>query len=297
VRGKTARYNHCNLIEKSRIPEGRAGVRVEQEETMRRGTCAHFRIVARVRTAGWLAAVLAFTLIVTSCASRPHTASRPPDAASETPPSPVAQPKDSIPAFEWPPPRPSAQYVLPRSVFGDGTRELLFADIDRILVDALRAGGYNERSYYSVPDGFALATRIEQISADGSPKVPPARFALQPEAVSLLRPMDYLRALLKGVPGYYRVIVFIVTEQPFTASGQAPSEEVATGWVSSGVNVLPRQLGARRFTSDVHCTALIYEFERQPGSDASATKFALPGRLDAMTHLTRSGIWSGLHAR
>ncbi len=198
-----------------------------------------------------------------------------------------------MPAFEWPPPRASEEYVLPRSVFGDESKAKLFSDVDRVLISALSAGGYSSRNYYSVPNGFALATRIEQINDDGSPKMPPARFALEPEPVSMLRPMDYLKALLKGVPGYYRVIVFIVTDTPFQASGERPTEEQATAWVSSGVNVLPREVGDLPFTRYVNCTALVYEFMREPGADSNATRFAMPGRLDAMTHLVKSGIWGG----
>lgn len=215
----------------------------------------------------------------------------------EPTPQPVsAEPAYSMPAFQWPPPRASEEYVLPRNVFGDGSRALIFLDVDRILVAALNAGGYTARSYYSVPKGFALATRIEQINQDGTPKMPPARFALEPEQVSVFRPMDYLKALLNGVPGYYRVIVFILTDTPFQASGAKATEAQATAWVSSGVNVLPRTIGDLPFTRDVNCTALVYEFMRKPGADSDATEFAMPGHLDAMTHLQKSGIWRGFQA-
>jgi hypothetical protein len=218
--------------------------------------------------------------------------------APPPPPPPVSgQPSAPVPAFQWPPPKASEEYVLPRSSFGDGSRPRVFSDVDRILVAALSAGGYTARSYYSVPNGFALATRIEQINDDGTPKIPPARFAIEPEPVSILRPMDYLKALLKGVPGYYRVIVFIVTDTPFQTSGKSPTEAQATEWVSSGVNVLPRAIGVLPFTPDVNCTALVYEFTRKPGADSDATRFDGPGRLDAMTHLVKSGIWRGFGQR
>ena len=229
---------------------------------------------------------------------RPKQRAKPPQAADVHPPPPppvAARPAAPMPAFQWPPPQASEEYVLPRSVFGDESMAKNFSDVDRVLVAALDVGGYSARNYYSVPNGFALATRIEQINGDGSPKMPPARFALEPEPVSMLRPLDYLRALLKGVPGYYRVIVFIVTDTPFQASGERPTEAQATAWISSGVNVLPREIGDLPFTRDVNCTALVYEFLRKPGADSDATEFATPGRLDAMTHLVKSGIWRGLH--
>lgn len=224
------------------------------------------------------------------------TYSAAPDGHAPKPQPVSAEPSYSMPAFQWPPPRASEEYVLPRNVFGDGSRTLIFSDVDRILVAALNSGGYTARSYYSVPKGFALATRIEQINQDGTPKMPPARFALEPEQVSVFRPMDYLKALLNGVPGYYRVIVFILTDAPFQASGAQATEAQATAWVSSGVNVLPRTIGDLPFTRDVNCTALVYEFMRKPGADSDATEFAMPGHLDAMTHLQKSGIWRGFQA-
>ena len=219
--------------------------------------------------------------------------------ATATPPPPLVTPPAttaSLPPFEWPPPQPSEQYVLPRSVFGAPSAELQFADVDRVLVSALGAAGYSERSYYAVPDGFALATRIEQIDADGTPKPPPARFALDPQPVSMWRFNDYFQALIKGVPGYYRVLVFVLTDASFRASGQRPSEAQAIAFVSAGDNVLPPEVGALPFAPAVNCTVLIYEFTRQPGAD-SAAQFAQPGRLDAMTHLVKSGLWTRLSGR
>jgi hypothetical protein len=224
--------------------------------------------------------------------------------ATAAPPPPPPAPTvtasenaDSLPTFEWPPPQPSEQYVLPRNVFGDPSADLHFADIDRVLVSALGSAGYSERSYYAVPDGFALATRIEQIDADGTPKAPPARFAIDPQPVSMWRFKDYFQALLKGVPGYYRVLVFILTDAPFRASGQRPTEAQAIAFVSAGANVLPPEVGALPFAPAVNCTVLIYEFTRKPGADSDATQFAQPGRLDAMTHLVKSGLWTRLSGR
>jgi hypothetical protein len=219
--------------------------------------------------------------------------------AAATPPPLVTTPATtaSLPTFDWPPPQPSEQYVLPRSVFGAPSADLHFADVDRVLVSALGAAGYSERSYYAVVDGFALATRIEQIDADGTPKPPPARFALDPQPVSLWRFNDYLQALIKGVPGYYRVLVFVLTDASFRASGQRPTEAQAIAFVSAGANVLPPEVGALPFAPAVNCTVLIYEFTRKPGADSDATQFAQPGRLDAMTHLVKSGLWTRLSGR
>ena len=75
-----------------------------------------------------------------------------------------------FPQFPWPPPKPSALYVIPRGLLVDkefgGTPNL--ADIQGKLTDALDGAAYYERSYYSVPGGFAMVTRMERIRQDGT---------------------------------------------------------------------------------------------------------------------------------
>src|SRR5579863_7649802 len=167
-----------------------------------------------------------------------HRAKRPtdsePDHSDESPPpppSPSPQPKSParppVAAFPWPPPQASSRVLLaawPRS-----PQMRLFGDIDARLTAALQPKGYAERSYYSVPGGFALVTRLEQIYSDGRSMPPPARFSAR-----LLPPSrftDYIRALFTADPGYYRVIVFIVTDQGFSEGAQGPSQGDADKWL------------------------------------------------------------------
>lgn len=119
-----------------------------------------------------------------------------------------------IPSFPWPPPAASADEVIPRATLEQGAIPKSLGDVEARLASALRANGYVERSYYAVPDGFALVTRLEQIGSDGTSKPPPGRWSLSSRSASDFTLSDYVRALFTADPGYYRVIVFRFHRHP-----------------------------------------------------------------------------------
>lgn len=206
-------------------------------------------------------------------------------------PHPVkaAPPPAGLPSFPWPPPNASASEGIPNELLAGSSQLQSLGDVNTRLVSALEKNGYSERNYYAVPNGFALVTRLEQIEPDGRPKADPDRWSPNsPEFRSL---GAYLRALFTANPGYYRVIVFIVTDVPFAESDKKVSEEEAIHWLHAGLNQLPQEISGRAYTKDVASTALIYEFQKEQGKDAQLDE---PSRLGAHEHLTHSGIWSAL---
>lgn len=207
----------------------------------------------------------------------------------ETPFTPPPHPL--LPHFPWPPPRASTSRVLP--AWPLGPHMSTFGDIDLKLTSALDAKGYAERSYYSVPGGFALITRLEQIYQDGRSKLPPDRFSV--ELLPATNFPDYLFALFHANPGYYRVIVFIVTDQLIVQEPNAPAQSDVTGWLAAGANILPDPIASQRLTQTVRCTALIYEFEN-PGTDHSQLAHSIPSTADAVAQLRRAGLWLALQA-
>jgi hypothetical protein len=194
-----------------------------------------------------------------------------------------------IPTFPWPPPPASANEVLPNSMFEKRAPLKTLGNVNDALLSGLRRTGYFEKSYYSVPDGFALATRLEQISEDGVSKAPPARWSAAAPRVEYFSISDYLRALLTANPGYYRVVVFVVSDVPFTESGKPASMADAQGWLTGGANVLPASIAKSPFGPNTVCTTLIYEFTRPAGKDPVLLQ---PSTLDAHTHLLKSGLWN-----
>jgi hypothetical protein len=197
-----------------------------------------------------------------------------------------------LPEFPWPPPRYSAFARIDRSAIAPGTDATLGSVAAR-LETAFDAAGYGERSYYRVPGGFAVVSRIEQITADGTPVDPPARWAADTAPVrgSFI---DQIRALFNAPPGFYRVIVFAVTNQDFTASGRPPTSGEAREWVLAGAMRLPETIGSLRYSPAHYTTALIYEFERRADEEAHIkAPSSSPGRV----HLERAGLWQALAGR
>jgi hypothetical protein len=192
-----------------------------------------------------------------------------------------------IPSFPWPPPRFSSRAEVSRNFFSDDKR---LGEVADTLERALERAGHVEWSYYSVPKGFALATRLENLNSDGSPKID--RWA---STVGLGRDfsiLDYLRALFTAPAGYFRIIVFTVTSEPFTPTEVGPSREQAMEWISLGGTGLPHAIADIPFGDDYECIALIYEFEKNEPANEAVT--LLPGRYPGKVHLQKSKIWKGL---
>ena len=198
--------------------------------------------------------------------------------------------REEIPQFPWPPPETSARSDVPNNfLLRSETEQPTLADIESRIRSALDAAGYTEKSYYAVPDGFALVTRLEQIEVDGTPKAGVERWAL---AIGPLRDFSlvaYLRALFTANVGYFRVIVFVVTPHPFSYSNARIGRNDAIEWLRYGLNRLPPSIGEKAYTSYHYCTALIYEFEKNDVEEKARTR--TPGRLTGRIHLKRSGVW------
>jgi hypothetical protein len=195
-----------------------------------------------------------------------------------------------VPSFPWPPPQPTTQTVLDRALIARGASTL--GDVAARLTSALTDIGYSEHSFYGVPGGFALATRLEQIEFDGTPKNEPLRWsaALPPREIFSLG--DFLSALFTAPEGHYRVIVFVVTDRPFAASGEAASQSEALAWLRNGLNALPSAIASLPLGDRYDGTALVYQY-RKVGQQRDA--IANPdGAAPAVRQLERSGILSAL---
>jgi hypothetical protein len=155
---------------------------------------------------------------------------------------------------------------------------------------ALNKAGYSETSYYSVPSGFVIVSRLEQCDDDGTPKPPPERFDRDARVDVKFSLIRYLKALFTAQPGRFRLIVFAVTDEPFVSDKRKiPDREEAIQWVAAGTTKLPEQIGKRHFSANHDVIALIYEFYR-PTTD-HAFKLTVPSALQGRTHLEKAGLW------
>lgn len=192
--------------------------------------------------------------------------------------------------FPWPPPAASATQVLSRDIFRGSPADL--GAVDAVLSRALDARGYVEKRYYGVPDGFALITRIEQMLPDGASSPEPARWSVEPPRLRPLSFTDYIKALFTAEPGFYRVLVFVVTATPFGQSPERMTSDQIKELFSAGLNVLPPVLAEIPYTPRTACTVLIYEFRKPDRADPARP--LVPGALGASVHLTRSGLLDAL---
>jgi hypothetical protein len=204
-------------------------------------------------------------------------------------PQPSPTPDASIPAFDWPPPQPSAFVVLPSPLTLDPQQPAVLADIDRALVVALNETGYYDKAYFGVPGGFVLVTRLEQIEANGTPLKPPDRWNVKLKAMHEFSLRAYLQALFAATPGYYRIIAFIVTDVPFTSSGTPVGREKAGEWLTQGANKLPASVSDQPVMKAHAVTAYIYEFE-QPGHGQQAVLLINQGP-QGQEHLQKAQLW------
>jgi hypothetical protein len=218
----------------------------------------------------------------------PAAAPAPARAAGLTAPMP-----EDIPIFPWPVPKASATQEVPRKLIIGSTNTPTFGSVAERIASALDHAGYGERSYYALADGhgIAIATQLEQINDDGTPVVGQARFeerlaALSTEQFSLT---SYVKALFTARSGRFRIIVFTLSGG-VTQDTKPPTEDRAKTWATSGQTHLPRRYASIPFTDGITCTALIYEFEKKDYNANAA--FVQPGKLNAMAHLIKAGIWS-----
>lgn len=200
-----------------------------------------------------------------------------------------------IPEFPWPPPKSSGRTTLARELFVKQQGPTLLSDVSNNLRDAFRKCGYGEISWYSTPNGFALVSQLEQFKADGTPLDGEDRWAISVRAQKIFTVSDYLRALFTAPRGRYRVLAFVVTDQPFVQRAKELTDEEARDLVRGGGSGLPQSIGEREFTPGHECHVLVYEYERH--SNKKPPIFLRPGRLDAQAHLTAAKLINYLEAR
>jgi hypothetical protein len=230
-------------------------------------------------------------------ASAPSVPSAPPVGSGAPEPSPPRPPTAAeapeFPAFPWPPPQASTSALIDTALLRKAAPERTsLADVDRRLRSALDRTGYYEKKYFSVPDGFALVTRLEQINANGTSKLLPERWAVEVGPLTTFSLATYLRALFRANPGYFRILVFIVTPHLFPESTARVTRPEAMDWFRQGVEALPTAVGQREFSDQGTCTALVYEFEK-PDPQGEA-RMLVPSQLPGYLHLVRAGIWPAL---
>ena len=155
---------------------------------------------------------------------------------------------------------------------------------------ALNQRGYRNRSYFSVKNGFAIVTQMEQYNrTDATPRGEDVRWLSNPARESFAGLMDYITATIWPNKGYFRLFVFVVTDSPYRSSGERVNKKDAEAWLCKGANRLPKEIAGKLFTADHTVSALVYEFE-VPESTLRARQICPTPYFNAGDHLKRAGL-------
>lgn len=195
--------------------------------------------------------------------------------------------RETLPLFPWPPPAGYQRVIIPRNLIAASEAATL-GDVYHVLVDALMAAsdGFEHGLFKGVPGGFALVARMERIRGNGEPLPEPYRWVK--EGMPRLSLWEFLGDLFFEQPGYFRVIVFAVTDD--VVPGQNPNAGLPEP--EGGAPSIPPELAAKPFEGQ-EVLALIYSFERRRDAKVSPWK---NGNPSALQHLKRAGVWGAWRA-
>jgi hypothetical protein len=193
--------------------------------------------------------------------------------------------KLTLPTFEFK--KCYAIYNLPKPSFA---QIKTLGGIDEHLRRALDKQGFTRQSYFSVKNGFALVTQMEQYNAaDASSRNDRTRWLEYPARDNFSGVMDYLMSIVMPNKGHFRLFVFVVTNDIIKASNSRVSKKEAAEWLGQGGNILPKALKMMPYTEGYNVSALVYEFE-VPQSNHVPKQICPITRFDAQTHLLKAGI-------
>jgi hypothetical protein len=200
-------------------------------------------------------------------------------------PRDVIDPTVWLPALlPWPPPTPSSLVVLQKNFFArNGRSPQTFGELDDYLQGALARAGYSGSTYWGVPGGYAIVTPLEQINEDGIPLPGSLRWLTSIAEMKSFSLAEYIKALLTARSGYFRVLVFAVSSNPFSPAGSRAKLDTVEKWSENGFNVLPHKVSSEVFDDRVRVTVLVYEFLKRANYREPET--LVPGRLRAFDHL------------
>jgi hypothetical protein len=191
----------------------------------------------------------------------------------------------TLPTFEFK--KCYATFDLDKNQFGNPKT---LGKVDEQLRLALDKRGYAQRSYFSVKNGYAIMTQMEQFNkADATSRNDRTRWLEHPARDNFSGIMDYFTSVLMPNKGYFRLFVFVVTDNAFKSKDERVTKNEAAAWLSQGANRLPKVLADMPYTEGYNVSVLVYEFE-VPESNRKAKQVCPTPKFDAKTHFKKAGF-------
>jgi len=196
----------------------------------------------------------------------------------------------TMPQFPWPPPQWTSRCWIDRSLLLNTKASVSIGEVFDCLKDIVIQAKYPEWSVYAIgKGGFAIICRLETIESDGQAKPEPDRWSTLSPAMKTFTLRSYLHALFFANPGYYRVIVLVVTSLPIVPGTDAIDEFTMKDLLSKGQNDLPEPIRSKPFDSEIKTAALIYEFKRSNMNEEP--KRVEQSDITPQKHLIGAGLW------
>jgi len=191
--------------------------------------------------------------------------------------------EENLTALNWPPPPASTRDVISASLFSS---QKTLGDVCNQITHCLRRSRYDEYRIFDIHDGFAILTRLERISDDGTPAV---RDRWTRQKIEPINITEYLKSLFLGTEGKFRVILFVITPLANFKDNGTPilTPDNSDALFREGGVVLPPIKSAQPFENKyVH--VLIYQFYKKNGGAANIQYNE--GVIPTMRQLTASQI-------
>lgn len=187
-----------------------------------------------------------------------------------------------VPFLPWPAPRPNHIKDVTRAV-GLAPN---FSGVAGRISARLQGEGYDNLRYFSLPGGFAVSTLVERYGDDGRFTEPRWTKSKVARKTGFL---EYLRQLLYGESGNFRLFVFAVTDADMSVAPFSATQSDVDRWQAVGRPSLSSELGAQRVSKATKVWLMVYEFH--PSADSKVRLLAAEDSATPLAkHLSGLGL-------
>ena len=195
------------------------------------------------------------------------------------------------PSLPWPLMQPSDVTEIPLAAHNDGRLRTL-GDLANAITRAMSECGYAGFRFYSVPGGFGIITPLEEVRDNGSRLPISERTSIEAPPHSEFDPLWYLRALIGGRVGYYRLLAIIVTPHDLIFDRTEPTSDDAKRLATGSRVVLPQTAQYQPIVRGTRAFAVIYEFSSR--DIEKSAQLVRPSHVSASHYLQVDNLWLAL---
>ena len=213
---------------------------------------------------------------------------------------PASCPSNVLPAFGLNWPQPTTSIKFDARVLAPGADPTVF-DAAQTLEALLKRAGYPQPKFLGAGcKGVVVAANFEAIDDQGRRKRGLSGFPASSEeaAPGLPGAVDFVMGLFYAPPGYYRRIVFVITNDRPQPNSSPVSETALFDKVEPGAIALPVAYQRTPLTPDYQVYTNIYEFRLRTGENRAeqiqASGSPLKGLLTALSHLRAARLFTFL---